>query len=315
MSGLTTIVGYGPVGEAAARLLCARGDAVRIAQRKAPGALPPGATFQSCDALDAASVRAAVAGASQVVLAIGFPYVGAIWKDAWPRTMSYFLDACAEAGARLVFFDNLYMYGPRREPLTPATPLADYGVKPAARAAATRLWLQASAAGRVKVAALRAPDFYGPGVGANSMLGDTGFGALAKGKAATWLGSPDIPHDFAYVPDCGRALVSLLDAPDDAFGRAWHVPCAPIRTPREILALGASALGMPLRLRSLPLWLLPALGLFVPILKEIAEMRFNWERPYHVDSSDFARRFWNDPTPFEVGAPAMARSFRDGAAK
>ena len=96
-------------------------------------------------------------------------------------------------------------------------------------------------AGRARVAALRAPDFYGPGVGQSS-LGDTGFGALAKGKAATVIGSPDRPHDFAYVPDFARAVATLVDAPNDAFGQAWHVPCAPIRTPREIFALGAARL-------------------------------------------------------------------------
>ena len=50
-----------------------------------------------------------------------------------------------------------------------------------------------------------------------------------------WINDADMPHDIAYVPDYARAVVSLLDAPDDAFGQAWHVPCAPIRTPRELL--------------------------------------------------------------------------------
>ena len=243
MGSEIAVIGFGPVGRASAELLCRRGDQVRVAQRSAPASLPPGATFQSCDVLDAGSVRAAVAGASQVVLAVGFPYVGAVWKEAWPRTIANVVEACAEAGARLIFFDNLYMYGPRNEPLTEGTPLADYGVKPAARAAATRIWMAASAAGRARIAAVRAPDFYGPGVGL-SLFGELGFGALADGRGATLIGSPDTPHDVAYVPDCGRAVVSLLDAPDDAFGQAWHVPCAPTRTPRQIFTLGAAALGV-----------------------------------------------------------------------
>ena len=222
MSEAITIVGYGAVGEATARLLSSQGRAARVAQRTAPKSLPAGATFVACDALDAKSVRAAIAGASQVVLAVGYPYLGAVWTEAWPRTMTNFVEACAATGARLIFVDNLYMYGPRDAPLTEATPLADYGLKPAARAVATRIWMEASAAGKVKFAALRAPDFYGPGVG-QSVLGDTGFGALAKGGAATLIGSPDTPHDFAYVPDFARAVVTLLEAPDDAFGQAWHL--------------------------------------------------------------------------------------------
>ena len=188
-----------------------------------------------------------------------------------------------------------------------------YGVKPAARVETTRIWMAASAAGRLRIAALRAPDFYGPRVPL-AHLGETGFGALAKGKAAQVVGSPDTPHDFAYVPDCARAVVTLLDAPDDAFGQAWHVPCAPTRTPREILALGAAALGVKPRVSRLPLWALGPLGLFVPVLREMREMRFQWDRPYRVDFSRFARRFWADATPFEVGAPATALWFRDRSA-
>ncbi len=308
-----TVIGYGPVGKATTQWLCARGFAVRVAQRKAPPSLPAGASFHPCDALDAASVRTAVAGASQVVLAIGFPYFGAVWKDVWPRAISHAIEACAAAGARLVFFDNLYMYGPRDAPLTETTPLADYGVKPAARAAATRIWMAASEAGRLKVAALRAPDFYGPGVGL-SWFGDLGFGALAKGGAATIIGSPDTPHDVAYVPDCARAVAALLEAPDDAFGQAWHAPCAPTRTPRQIFELGAAALGVAPRIRAIPLWALGALGLFVPELREAREMRFQWDRPYRVDSSRFATRFGLPATPFEIGAPATALSFKPARA-
>jgi len=307
------VIGYGAVGASTVDRLLAAGRSVVVAQRTAPAALPDGVEFRRCDALDAASVRVAVAGMSQVVLAIGFPYVGAVWREAWPRTMTNFVDACADAGARLVFFDNLYMYGPQTAPLSETTPLEPYGVKPAARVEATRIWMAASEAGRLKVAALRAPDFYGPGAPL-SHLGDTAFGAIARGRRASFIGSPDTPHDFAYVPDCARAVVRLIDAPDDAYGQAWHVPCAPTRSPREILALGAAALGVAPRAIGLPPALVAPLGLFVPPLRELAEMRFQWDRPYRVDSSRFAARFWGDATPFEVGAPATALWFRDRAA-
>ena len=302
------IIGYGPTGQATAEILAKRSESLRIAQRRKPPHLPAGAEFVACDVLDAASVRAAVGDAAQVVLSIGFVYDGAVWRASWPRAMQNVLQACEAAGARLVFFDNLYMYGPQNAPLKETMPLTNYGVKPAVRADITRLWQAAHASGRVKVVAVRAPDFYGPDVGL-SAIGDTGFGAIAKGQPAMSIGSPDLPHEFAYVPDCGRAVVSLLDAPDADFGRAWHVPSAPTRTAREILAIGAAAIGKPLKIRVLPLWALRPMGLFIPILKGFVEQKFIWDRPYRVDAGDFCKRFWNDPTPFEVGAPAPARSF------
>ena len=309
MKDLIVIVGFGPVGRDTAYRLRARGTPVRVAQRRQPDDLPEGATFLPCDALDPGSVRAAIVGAGQVVLSIGLAYDGKVWRESWPKIMTNFVEACAESGARLVFFDNLYMYGPRDAPMRETDPLTHFGEKPAARSEATRIWMRASQAGRLKVAAVRAPDFYGPGV-TLSVFGDTGFGALAKGKAATYIGSPDLPHDFAYVPDCGRAVVTLLDAPDDAFGRPWHVPCAPTRSARDILEIGAKAIGTKLRIFALPLWSLRFVSLFMPTLDGFREMSFNWDRPYRVDASDFARRFWSDATPFEVGAAETARAFR-----
>ena len=180
--------------------------------------------------------------------------------------------------------------------------------KPVVRSAVTRIWQAAAAAGRVRVAALRAPDFYGPAVTV-SHLGTTGFGAIARGRGALLLAPPDTPHDFAYVPDIARAVVTLLDAPDDAYGQVWNMPCAPTRTPREILRLGAEALGGRLRLRAVPLRLLPPLGLLSTFMREVADVGFTWDRPYRVDGRKFTSRFWSDVTPFEVGAPATARSF------
>jgi len=302
------VFGYGPVGQAVAEAVIGQGRSVLIAQRSAPAKVLAGAAYRPCDVLDAVAVRHAVAGASQIVMTVGFPYLGRVWKAAWPRAMTNLVEACAAQQVRMVFADNLYMYGPQAAPLREDMALTDYGVKPAVRAAVTRIWMAACEAGRARVAALRAPDIYGPGVGL-SHIGSVGLGALARGKAATLLIPPDTPHAFAYVPDIGRAIATLLDASDDAFGQAWHVPCAPLRTPRQILAMGAAAIGRKLRIRSLPLWLLPAAGLASPFLREVAEMRFTFDRPYDVDSSKFAGRFWNDATPFEIGSPAAARSF------
>ena len=309
MDSEIAVFGYGPVGRATTELLSDRRSAVRVIQRSRPAVLPAGARFHGCDVLDAEAVRQAVDGARQVVVAIGFPYYGEIWRQAWPLAMENLVNACAANRVRMVFVDNLYMYGPQDHPLQENMPLADFGIKPAVRAEITRIWMSANAAGRALVAALRAPDFYGPGV-AQAQLGELAFVAIANGRRATLVVPPDTPHDFAYVPDIARAVTSLLDAPDDVFGQAWHVPCAPIKTPREILQLGANALGVKLRITALPLWLLPALGVVSPLMREIYEMRFQWDRPYHVDARKFAGRFWSDATPFEIGARATALSFK-----
>ena len=305
------VLGYGAVGRAVVAQLLGEGRHVRIAQRSRPADLPFAVPFTPCDVLDAASVTAAVAGAAQVVVAIGFAYDGDLWASAWPRAMANLIAGCEASATRMVFIDNLYMYGAQTEALREDMPLPDIGKKPAARAAVTRLWQAATH--RVKIAALRAPDFYGPGV-TLSHLGDMAFGALRRGKAAQMVVPADTLHDFAYVPDIARAAVLLLDAPDADFGQAWHMPCAPIETPRRIIEMGATAVGARPRLTAIPMALHPLLGLFIPMLRELREMRFQWDRHYAVDARRFTQRFGFLPTPFAIGAAATAQSFVGSAA-
>jgi nucleoside-diphosphate-sugar epimerase len=250
----------------------------------------------------------AFANADQVVLAVGFDYAAKVWEQAWPLAMRHVLAAAEQSGARVVFVDNLYMYGPQRTPLVEDMNLTSQGRKPKVRAEVTRLWQDAVAAGRVTMAAVRASDFYGPGV-LSSHLGDQAIGALAAGRAATLIIPPDQPHDFAYVPDIARAVVTLLDAPDDAFGQSWHVPNAPTCSVRALVEMAASALEAPAKISTIPPPLLPLLGLVIPFVREMAEMRFQWDRPYQVDAGKFAQRFWSDATPFEVGIVETAASF------
>lgn len=310
MTTETLVLGYGAVGRAVVAQLLALGRHVRIAQRSRPADLPAAVPFTACDVLDPASVAAAFAGAAQVVVAIGFAYDGRLWQRNWPRAMAALIAGAETTGVRLVFVDNLYMYGPQTAPLTEDMPLSSHGRKPAARAEVTRIWQ--SAAGRVRIAALRAPDFYGPGV-TLSHLGDLAFGALGRGKSAQLIVPADTPHDFAYVPDIARAVIQLLDAPDSDFGQAWHMPSAPTQTPRAIISLGAAAIGASPRISVLPLALQPLVGLFMPMLREMAEMRFQWDRPYTVDATRFCRRFDFVPTPLALGAAETARSFLGSA--
>lgn len=309
--GRVAVIGCGPVGREVVHGFAGDGREVTVIQRSDPGSLPAGAAFAAADVMDTDALGRAVGDAGTVVLSIGLPYDGAVWDRDWPRAMASVLDVCAARGARLVFMDNLYMYGPQTAPLTEDMPLTDYGRKPRVRAAITRMWQEAHDAGRVRALAVRAPDFYGPGAH-QSVLGDTTLGNLAKGKAAQFVFPPDHPHDVAHIRDIARAIVTLADAPDDVCGQAWHVPCARTRTLREHVGIAANALGVPPKISVMPQWLLPLAARFVPILGEMREMHFLFDRPYRVDASKFASRFWSDATPLEDGLAETAQAFRAG---
>lgn len=253
---------------------------------------------------------AACAGAEIVYACVGLDYTH--WPERWPPIMDGMLAGAEAAGARLVFMDNLYMYGPVDEPMREEMPLTDYGKKPATRARLTRMWQDAHEAGRVAVASVRAADFYGPGV-TNSALGETVFGRLVQGKAAQVVGDPDQPHSFAYLADVVRALLSVGEA-EDAFGQAWNVPNAPDKTMREVVTMFAAQIGQEPKLQVAPGFVLTAMGLFNANLRELKEMLYQWQRPFRVDASKFEGRFWSDSTSFEDGIAATATWYRQRAA-
>ncbi|MFC2249648.1 NAD-dependent epimerase/dehydratase family protein [Labrys portucalensis] len=300
------ILGYGPIGRAVARQLSDAGREALVAQRREPANLPSGARFRACDALDRASLTAALQGHDVLICTIGLAYDAAIWERDWPRLMTNMLAACEANGARLVFVDDLYMHGPQRGPLHENTPLDAPGRKGRVRAAITRQWQAMSA---VKTAALRVADFYGPGV-VLSVLGQEAIGRLAAGRAAQLGIAADEPHAFAYAPDVATAAILLADAADDAYGRAWIMPCAPARTPRAVIGMAAAALGVKPRLQALPGWLQKVMGRFVPFLGEWTETSYQHDRPFLVDGSSFERYFGFRPMPLEQGISATAASFR-----
>ncbi|MEQ1768538.1 MAG: NAD-dependent epimerase/dehydratase family protein [Devosia sp.] len=306
------LVGYGALGREIATQLLAAGRSVKVIQRSRPKDLPEGAEFASADVMDQGALIAATRGAAAIICALGLPYFAEVWEEGWPLAMTNILAACEAHGVRLVYADNLYLYGPQNRPLTADLPPVDYGRKPRSRAVATRLWQAVHASGRVQAVAVRAPDLYGPGV-VQSALGVASLQALAEGRVARLLGKADVPHDAAHISDFARAVITLLDAPSDAYGRAWHVPTDTTRTLRQHLQIAADALGVPLRLSVIPGWLARVIGLFVPFVREGIEMQFLFDRPYIVVAEDLKARFWSDPVKFEIGIAEAARSFRAAA--
>jgi nucleoside-diphosphate-sugar epimerase len=309
MTQQITVFGYGAVGQPIVDQLVARGDRVRVATRRRPANLSAGVEHMPCDVLVAGDIRAALEGSSQAVMAVGFEYDSRVWRTVWPRAMANMVEGCAAAEARLVFIDNLYQLGPQTTARTEDMPLGTIGEKPVILAEVTRIWQ--AARNRVRVAALRCTDFYGPGVTV-SHLGALAIGEVAKGKPAQLLVPADTAHDFAYVPDIARAAVILLDAPNEDFGQVWNMPCAPTRTPRALLTMAAATLGQTLRVWGVPLMLLRPLGLVYRFAREVADVGFTWDRAYVVDGGKFGRRFGFAATSFEIGVPATVRAFADG---
>ena len=314
--GLNVVLGAGPVGRALVAELLAGGESLRVVTKSGAAEVPEGVEVIAADVSVPEQAVSVCAGAKVVYSCVGLGYRA--WPERWPALMNGMLAGAKAAKARFVFADNMYMYGPQDGPeenkLREDTPLTDYGRKPATRATVTRQWQAAHAEGKVRVAAVRASDFYGPSV-QHAVLGNATFARIIQGAGALCIGSVDQPHSFTYVPDIARALHLVGRAEDAVFGRAWHVPNAPDRSLREILTMFAEAAGQELKISLLPRWLHAFIGLLDEDMRELKEMRYQWERPLCVDSSAFTARFGLQATAFEDGIAQTIEWYREWLAK
>jgi nucleoside-diphosphate-sugar epimerase len=310
---LHVVVGAtGGAGGALVRELAGGGHRVRAVSRKPPAALPEGVEQLAADVADPAQARTACQGASVVYHCVQPPYQR--WAAEFPALTQSIAQAAAAAGARLVYADNLYAYGPVDGPLTEDLPAQPTTNKGRVRALMAERLLAAHQSGTLQVAIGRSSDYYGPG-GANSAVGDILFGAAATGRRARWLGRLDVPHSLNYLPDVARALI-ILGARPQALGEVWHLPAAEPVTGRGFVELIASALGRPVKVAATSRLALRIAGVVDARARESAEMLYQWERPFVLDASKFQRAFGAvEPTPHQRAVATTVAWFQERAGR
>ena len=306
----------GGIGRPLAQALASYAQHVRCCSRT-PHPLPEHAStqyeHQVTDVTKADQVARACTGAAVVYLCVGLPYETKVWQREWPVLIDRVIAACAKTGAKLAFFDNVYAYAPSSYAAMDETaPLDPPSQKGAVRATMlNKLWT-AHREGRCEVTVGRAADFYGPGLTA-SLLGHLVIDRLVAGKAAQWLGDPDVPHSFTFTPDAGKHF-ALLANQDQAYGQSWHLPTASNPwTIREWVAALAEQVGCKPRLQVIPRPLYWLLSRVTPQLRELYDVRHQLDGPYVFHSRRFEETFGVRPTSYAEGlasvlADAVARS-------
>jgi nucleoside-diphosphate-sugar epimerase len=304
---LHVVFGAGQVGRALSTRLSEIGLAVRVVSRNRPAGLAEGVEWRAADAGDRDAAIAATDGASVAYQCLNAPY--AKWPARFPPLQRGVLAACEHHGALLVSLENVYGYGPTGgEPMTEDLPLAAMTVKGRTRAAMTEELLAAAAAGRVQIAIGRASDFFGAGV-TETTLGERVFANAVAGKRADFLGNPDLPHTYSYVPDVAAGLATL-GTEDRAVGGVWHLPGPQTVTTRQVLELIAQEVGHPVSLRSVPKLALRALGLVNPTIRALAEMSYEFEEPFVLDTAKYESSFGPAGTPLAAAIASTVAWYR-----
>jgi nucleoside-diphosphate-sugar epimerase len=269
--------------------------------------VPAGVEQLAADVATPEGARRACAGAGVVYHCAQPSYPK--WVEQFPALTRAVLDGSADAGAKLVFADNLYMYGPPDGPMTEETPLRAQGPKGRTRVAMADAVLRAHSEGRLRCTIGRSSDYYGPR-GTGTTAGDNIMKPALRGKRARWLGSLDQPHTLNYLEDMGHALVTLGER-DEADGQVWHLPAAEPLTGREFLTLVYEAAGFPPRPGVASRPMIRLVGLFNPVVRELDETLYQFQRPFVSDASKFQAEFGPfEPTPHPEAVGRTVAWFR-----
>jgi nucleoside-diphosphate-sugar epimerase len=303
---IQTILGAGGViGNGLAQALNSHTNKIRLASRN-PKPINSGDELIATDALKYDHLSRAVKGSSVVYLTIGLQYLSKIWRRDWPVVMENAVNACMEHQARLVFFDNVYLYGLVDGPMTEETPVNPCSHKGEVRAQIAAYLMDQAKKENIQALIARSADFYGPDA-TNTFVHPMVFQKLKEGKKASWLANDNVKHAMTHTPDAAKATALLGNTPL-AYGQVWHLPTsAEALTGKEFIEKVAACYQAKPSYSVLSKWMMQMASWFNPLARESAEMLYQNTYEYLVSSKKFEQHFF-EPTSYSEGIEITAAS-------
>ncbi|MFL5787768.1 MAG: NAD-dependent epimerase/dehydratase family protein [Flavisolibacter sp.] len=296
-----TILGAnGTIGSVLAKELKNYTDDIRLVSRNPKKVNDKDELFPA-DLSNPEMVDKAIEGSSVVYLVVGFDYNIKVWRDKWPKLMQATITACKKHNAKLVFFDNVYLYDINAiGHMTEDSPINPPSKKGQVRKEIAEMLMNEVKAGKLTALIARAPDFYGPG-NEKSFLIETVYKNLKKGKRPNWFIDATKKHSFIYTPDAAKAT-AILGNSAESFNQVWHLPTDPnTLTGKEWIILFNKEMNTSKKPMVLSMFMIKLLGIFMPFMREMPEMMYQYDRDYFFDSNKFTSHFNFVPTPNEAG--------------
>lgn len=293
----------GPVSNGLAHELLNAGQQVRLVSRR-PVSIG-NAQWVKADLLNYGELSKAAEGAEIIYLCAGLKYDAKVWQAQWPAIMQHAIDVAKENEARLIFFDNVYMYGLVEGKMVETTPYNPISKKGEVRAKIAEKLMGELKAGNLKGSIARAADFYGAS-SLNSVFDGMLLTKYAKGEKAMWLGGLDRKHNYTYVPDAAKGMLLLGQNPDSD-NQIWHLPTGPALTGRAFIELAAKINNVDPKVTSINGFMLRMAGLFDPTIRGAIEMFYQFKYDYLFDSSKFEQAFGVQPTSYEEGIATFSK--------
>ncbi|WP_412467771.1 NAD-dependent epimerase/dehydratase family protein [Pedobacter sp. KLB.chiD] len=295
-----TILGAGgPIANALTTELNITNETIRWVSRKPVTTSSPNVSWVKADLLNEAELFTAAAGSKVIYLCAGLAYDSKIWQEQWPVIIQNVINLTKHTGARLIFFDNVYMYGLVNGPMTEDTPYHPCSLKGEVRAKVAEQLMSEAKAGKINVTIARAADFYGAD-SMNSFFDMMVLDKFAKKEKAQWIGNPDTLHSFTYIEDAGKALFLLGQTPDSG-NQIWHLPTAAPLTGKAFIEMAAKIYETKPRYLTINKLMLRLVGLFKKVVAGTVEMYYQYDHDYHFDSGKFEKAFNFKPTAYYDG--------------
>lgn len=296
-----TILGAGgDIGRLLAQELSFYTKDIQLVSRN-PQKINPTDVCTPVDLMDSNQVVGCLEESAVAYLTVGLKYSSKIWQKQWPIIMDNVIDACVASGCKLVFFDNIYMYAPDGlQHMKEDCLHRPSSKKGKVRKALNEKLKEAREKRGLEYLIARSADFYGPGA-KNGVLNVSVIESFNRGKMGFWQIRTDKVHSMTYTLDAARATALLGNTPS-AFGQVWHLPTsAQLWTVDHFISEMEKQTGRKARVYVLKKWMMKGIGFFVPLVKELYEMSYQYDRDYFFDSQKFQDAFEFRVTPYEEG--------------
>ncbi len=303
---MQTILGAGGgIGISLAKALQKYTKDIRLVSRNPKKANDKDQLF-AADLTKIYEVDKAVEGSEIVYLVAGLTYNIKVWRKQWPLIMRNVIESCKKHKSKLVFFDNVYVYDRDSiDHMTENTPVRPTSKKGKVREEIQNMLMREIQNNNINALITRAPDFMDS---KNGLLTLFVINNLKKGKKATWLANADKIHNLIYTDDAAKATALLGNAPG-VYNQVWHLPSIKERlTGKQWIELVAKKMNVQPRYSVIPIWMLRLSGIFIPIMKEIAEMTYQYDHDYYFDGSKFEKHFKYSPVSAEEGVELILAS-------
>lgn len=312
---LHTILGAGgPVGKSLATALANLNKPVQLVSRQ-PLLTNNGQSWFKADLTIQQEVIDALEGSEVAYLTIGLPYSTKTWREYWPLVMKNVTTACLHHGTRLVFFDNIYAISPQHlNPITESSLIQPCSKKGEIRAEVLKILMEAVERKGLMGLIARSADFLTLEEN-KGLIKPLLYDRMKKNQRAQWICNANVIHNFSYLPDLGKGT-ALLGTTPDVMQQVWNLPTdsSPM-TGVDWIRLMAEEMTASEKYTTISAGMIRFLGLFIPYMRELVEMLYQYDRDYYFDSSKFNRYFKFIPTPPREAIQQMLKEIETPSTK